>query len=480
MLRRIHRRTLAWVLAPVLVMLLSVWLIGRVSNTNTLRLTAHYLAGEPPIPEPRGTSISDYNTRKAYERYLNEGTRAVFTETGLYLFEKGGSPVRPERGEAVIAKRDWAGRRQWAVTLPASDWRDIAASPDGQCLATVIFARGSTQVALWRDGKRAWAWAWTGDSPRPRGGFYVTNTGRVLIWFDPQLFVLEGGKIIASNPHLPLVDMTPSLLTRSTLVPDGSAMVSILHPRQPGDDEFVMYYWDKLPLEYRALVIRNHKIVPVRKFTVPNINEKNWQILAGGGIMLLDGTVYAPDGSRSNDEEPWYIHVINGTKEDNLSLWHGDAVVVQRRTPRGPAFRVYLPKTARTARLPVKLAPGKQLGDIRTSGDGDYVLTVTSSDEFPSTPAGRLVRWLAEKKLAPESFCRRFLESNRIELSDKSGKLCASLSGRYSPQGAACLTAAHHRYLPLRYALSPDGRRLVILAYRLDNKRNEYLHYTWK
>lgn len=180
-MNRTYLKRLAWVAGILLAVISIVWLIDRVSTTDPLRLVAHYPAGEPPVVEPQGTRIVDYEARKASERYLREGTTMVFTESGLYHFEKGGNLLHPERGEAVIAKRDWMGKRLWAVTLPASEWRGLAASPDGQYLVTAAYRRGSAQVALWQDGQRAWAW--TTDS-QPRGGIYVNNDGRVLIWFD--------------------------------------------------------------------------------------------------------------------------------------------------------------------------------------------------------------------------------------------------------------------------------------------------------
>lgn len=189
--------------------------------------------------------------------------------------------------------------------------------------------------------------------------------------------------------------------------------------------------------------------------------------------------MYAPDGTLGG-EEGWFVSKINGTQADNFSLLHGGAVVLRRHTARGARYRLYLPQTGRTTRLTVKLEPNRELREILSSGDGNYILTLTSSNDFPPTPAGRIFRTLSRVKLLPAGFVRRYIESGRIELTDRDGKVCVSLSGRFAPgTGTTCFAAGRQRYIPLKMALSPDGRQLVILGQRPGSNRQEFLHYTW-
>jgi len=75
---------------------------------------------------------------------------------------------------------------------------------------------------------------------------------------------------------------------------------------------------------------------------------------------------------------------------------------------------------------------------------------------------------------------RRFMVSNRFKIIDKAEKTCATLNEHYAPKSAATvINAAGHGYQPLKYSLSPDGRRLVILGKRVDGEQREYLHFAW-
>lgn len=435
----------------LLVVLAAVLLIGRLNNPDTMHLVAHYSAGETPkeLPGSMATGEDD-RTRRVLRQYRDDGIRlADFTESGLYLFEKGGDPLHCNTGPAVVTRRDWAGHRISTITLPAAEWRDINPSPDGQYLATVIYNGGSVHVDVWHDGQRAWTW--TGNGSCPKGSFFINNNGRLFVWLGTKLYVVEKGQVIASNPHLPIFEMTPQMLNRSKMTPDGSALARSLHPRTSGLDDTPFYNWGNLPLDYLALTIQHHTVVPVRKFQISYMTESDWQILSDGSVMTTDCAVYAPDGTKGGDEG-WFLYKRKGSKEDT-SLWYGDTVLMHRRTPRGQRYRVYNPQAGHGAQQQLEVAPGNQILDLQPSGNGKYLLAVTANYSDP--------------------------ERMRFAIIDRSGKLQAKLSCRATPAGSARLAVGFQQYYPAKYAISPDGHSLVILGQRIGGTEREYLHYQW-
>lgn len=471
--------------------IVAVWLIfrliGYLGSLHSFRLVAHYSAKDTPTIPPH----ESLKSMPEYQQYLTEGRPAVFTASGLFLYEKGGAPFHCLEEEAVIAKRDWAGRRLWAVTLPEGSWRGFIASPDGRYLATTVSRSATTLIEVWQDGTLAWDWP--GAPFSARGGM-MTNDGRLLLWDGDVLSIVEEGEVIATNEHLPLSVWSPSLRAEYRVSPDGSALAGVLQPRRlvPGES----YFRDTGPprFEYLALTIRNRKVVPVRKFTIPNFGG-GWQFLADGSVLLGDGTVYTPDGGKGG-EAGWRtlriqehdILLILAPYLDslyammNLDLWRGDAAVQVKNAQPAPRCRIYLPQSKRT----VPLDAGtifRNTGEIQLpllSEDGRYLLTVRPTADFPPTAVGAMARFLGKKGILPDALERKMMESIRFELFEASGKLRAVLSGRFTPDGTPYIAAARHRYIPLNAALSPAGRHLVILGQRVGSQHREYLHFAWR
>ena len=142
--------------------------------------------------------------------------------------------------------RDWEGRVQWRVTLPATGEgsgivkpdsselkRAMAISPDGHYLAVAYRQGASVVVTTWHDGKqsgqvtlpRAWF-------PDARRELAVTDSGRVFLYCDAvatPIFVIEADKVIATGHHrskLPAIDSVFSSTNWRSVIKDGTLLVS--------------------------------------------------------------------------------------------------------------------------------------------------------------------------------------------------------------------------------------------------------------
>ncbi|MHB0935038.1 MAG: hypothetical protein ACYDCO_04740 [Armatimonadota bacterium] len=465
MFKQMRLKKLLWFAVPVLAVLIAWWVIDWLDRADEFRLIAHYSAGEmPPANAPRlhGDAYSDYR------KYLDEGPLATFTETGLFLYETGGDPVHCDREDAVVAKRDWQGRRLWAVTLPKSAVRRFVVSPDGHYLAAV---HTGAPVEVLKDGKSVWKWqpaALAFDDE-----FRLTDDGRLFAWTGGRLSIVQDGKVIATHPHLPLQEMRPDALTKLQFVPDGSALVGLIHPRSPGSDDIAFYFGETPTLVYLALTVKGGKVVPVSKYRIP-FRSKEWYLLSDGSVLTERGAIYLPDGSVS-EGQGWYVQRFGG--KNSTVLWRGDEEILSRRTPRGPRFRLLNTRTGRGKRLDLQVDPNRPPLLILPSSDGRHVLTYGSVNTFPPTVSGRLAQWLAARKILTDVLTQRFTRNMRFDLCDPEGQTQASLSVTVPRQGSPYVTAGGRRYLPVKYALSPDARHLVLLGVRVDNNQREYLHF---
>jgi|GEM_PF-2157189 len=196
-MRRIRWYKIALIAGSLLALWLAFWSIGHFTDPHRYRLVARYAARDAPTVPPEEYLKDD----PGYQRYITEGRPAVFTESGQFLYEKGGDPYHTEQEEAVIAKRDWSGRRLWSVTLPECDWRSFSASPKGEYLATVSAGGGSTLIEIWQDGKLTWDWP--ASHFNWNGAVLINNDCRVLFWNEDQVTVVEDGEMIATG-ELPL------------------------------------------------------------------------------------------------------------------------------------------------------------------------------------------------------------------------------------------------------------------------------------
>lgn len=489
MFKRFGVKNLAWVGIPLVLLLIwfIFWLIGRIAGPHVFHLVAHYSAKDTPTtPVPQNEIMSE-PVRQQYEQYLAEGRPAVFTESGLFLYEKGGDLLHTEQEEAVIALHDWAGRRLWAVTLPACTWRQFSASPDGKYLVTSTYGRGSELIEVWQDGKLAWDFTPTQISGL--GSTQINNDGRLFIWSGDKVLVVEEGEVIASNDHLPLEVWTPTMLAKYRVCQDGSAMAGVLHPRAltPGDN----YFHDtaKPRLEYLALTIRNRKVVPVRKFTIPNVTA-DWQLLSDGSVLFADGTRYAPDGKKdggqgwetSPNDISFMLHLNfsnNSAFESTHDLWPGTVVLQRQSNAQGNNYRIYLPHSGQSVPIATKLVQGAPLLGTQPSDDGRHLLRIIDVNDYAASPVGKIGRVLGNKHMLSAAQKRKLKESIRFELYDPSGKLQASLSGRLSEKNTPCIAAAGHLYIPMNATISPDGRYLVVLGQNVYGNERDYLHFAW-
>ena len=73
----------------------------------------------------------------------------------------------------------------------------------------------------------------------------------------------------------------------------------------------------------------------------------------------------------------------------------------------------------------------------------------------------------------------RFGVSMQFALYNPSWQRNATLDCRFTQNGTPCIAVGTRRYMPVKYALSPDGRSLVILGQHIGGTRREYLHFTW-
>jgi len=487
MLKRIHWARWALLVGALLALWLIFRLIGQFAGIHPYHLVARYPTGDTPTIPPSEAM----KRTPEYQKYLDEGRPAVFTASGLYLYEKGGDPFHCSEEEAVIAKHDWTGRRLWAVTLPEGDWRGFTTSPDGEYLATTVFGRGSTLIEVWRDGKLAWDWP---DAPFGRGEGYLTDDGRMLLWDDDKLYVAEDGEVIATNEHLPREVWSPNLLAEYRVSPDGSALAGVLQPRRldPGES----YYRDTAPpsFEYQALTIHKRKVILQRKFKIPSTGEA-WRFLTDGSVLFDNGMRYAPDGKKSGGTGwqtlnsssvlDYSMSGPHGSMPDALyiqaldfGLWQGDAMLQYQGTP-AEHCRIYLPQSGRAVPVAAGIVTDERTVALQPSEDGRYLLAANLIYDYPTSASGAVARFLGEKGLLPAAAKRGVMESLRFELYDPSGRPRAVLHGRFTPEGKIYIAAARHRYTPLKFTLSPDGRHLVILGQRVDNNKRDYLHFAW-
>jgi len=459
MFKRIRLKSMLWIAVPLVVLVIAWLVISALDRPHVFRLVAHYSAGEmPPANAPRlhGSATSEYR------KYLDEGPPATFSETGLFVYETGGDPVHCDQEDAIVAKRDWQGRRQWAVTLPKSAVHRFAVSPDGHYLVAI---HTGAPVEMWKDGKSRWKWQPPGLAAKDQ--FRVTNDGRLFAWTNGRLSIVQDGQLLASHPHLPLEDMRYESLTQLQLTPDGSALVGLIHPRSPGDDDFAYYFGETPTLIYQALTIKGRKIVPVTKYRTPFPYRYDvlWFLLADGSVLTERGTMYLPDGSTS-DTGGWGVVRPGGKK--SAVLWRGNWEILSRRTPRGPRFRLLDTRTLRSKKFTLTFDQQRPFGDIVPSSDGRYVLTYGPASTFPPTIGGKLARALAAKQILTGPLTQWFTRDIRFDLCDLDGQVLTSVN--------AFTTAGGRRYGALKYTLSPDARHLVELSMRDDGMR-EYLHF---
>jgi len=240
--------------------------------------------------------------------------------------------------------------------------------------------------------------------------------------------------------------------------------------------------------EYLALAIRNRKVVPVRKFTVPNAGE-NWQFLSDGSVLFADGALYSPDGKKGG-APGWQTYLaINSLIQSSIGagrnqafgsiLWNGDVRIQYKGTPPAGRCRIFLPHSGRSIPIAADIVKIDKIMALLPSEDGSYLLSVNLDYDFSSTAVGTLARRLNEKVILPDALKYKAMEGIRFELYEPAGKKRAVLSGRFIAEGIPYIAAARHRYLPINAAISPDGRSLVILAQRIDSNIREYLHFAW-
>jgi len=481
------------VILVVLAVALLFKIIDWYASPHTFRLVAHYSA-KAKLARP-------IDTRQLYPedlKRLEEGDPAVFTEAGLFLYEQGSGFYQADEQEAVIAFRDWRGRRRWAVTLPASSFRGFFASPNGRYLATYCGGRGSSLFEVWRDGKSVYEWM-----PDESGSDQVVridNDGQLSVWYDGKLSVIQDGEVIASNLNLPTGVYTEKSNTDYRVAPDGTAMAGLVHTIRRSDADYSRP--DPGPsLDYIALDIKGNKIVATHQL-FKKVPDEGWRFLPGGDLEFADGTLYTRNGQRrsSNGWVPFDSFIGAGTSD----LWHGDAIIqgqatqvfmtspqVQAPTPT-PLLRVYNPRTGLTWQLPNIMSANDSVSSdfykVYASGNGRYALVIIHNNDYPPTMAGRLARTFKGSASMRKLFHRIPATYTHFKLYDQFGKLKAQMICPVTDTGygmddfiltTPVFKVGKRQYAMVSYALSQDGKNLVVLAQSLTGHDRLYLHFAW-
>ncbi|MHB0936492.1 MAG: hypothetical protein ACYC6A_08895 [Armatimonadota bacterium] len=476
----------------VILLIVAVALLFKVidwfASPHTFRLAVHYSA--------KAKLAGPIDTRQLYPedlKRLEEGDPAVFTEAGLFLYEQGSSFYQADEQEAVIAFRDWRGRRRWSVTVPQGTFRGCYASPNGRYLATFCYGRGSSILEVWRDGKSVYDWI-----PETSGsgqGVRIDNDGQLFVWYDGKLSVIQDGEVIASNPNL-----QPSVWTGKTrveyhLAPDGTAMAGLVYTICRPDDDYSRPHPGPY-LDYVPLTIRGNKVVATHRLYKNITSEGSWSFLPGGDLLFTDGTLYARNGQQRSNGAGW-IPTMRFAGEGSGHLWHGEALIeVQLPSPVTmnagaplpsftPRFRVNLPRAGRTWQLPQEVLSNSGSSDrfaVSASGDGRYALAVTYHNQYPPTMTSRLARACSGNATLRTLFGRVPKNYAQFKLYDQSGKqkaqmLCPVTDFEYD--AAPVIKVGKRKYAMLNHALSQDGSHLVVLAQSLTGHDREYLHFAW-
>ena len=454
-------------------------IIDWFASPHTFRLVAHYSAKATLVE-----SVDPKQVDSSYRTFLEEGEPAVFTEAGLFLFEQGSKAYQADQQEAVIAFRDWRGRRQWAVTLPECEFRNIFASPDGRYLASFC-ATGVGLYTVWHDGKPVYTWE-SEDYYGPPDCL-IDNAGRLFLWQDDCLTVVKDGKVIATNFHLPHSVQTITTAVDYRLAPDGTAMAGMVC-----STDFPIDIYERagstppaIPrprLDYINLTIRGNKVAAAHRVLENVPGDGNWWFLSGGDIQFSDGTIYTSTGQqrKGNGWEPINLQVYG----DSLQLWHGEAALQVNHSAGVIRYRVHHPGNGRTWPLPKGTVDteGNTTRDIAVSGDGRHALELKMDQNYPPTTAGRVARALSGNATLRKLFSRVPKEYAQFKLYDqasilKAQTICPVTDTEYAP--TPVFKIGKRKYAMVSYALSQDGKHLVVLAKSLTGHDREYLHFAW-
>lgn len=482
----------------VILVIIAVSLLFKVidwyASPHTFRLVAHYSA-KGTLAEP----VDPKQVDSAYREFLEEGEPAVFTEAGLFLFEQGSKVYQADQQQAVVAFRDWRGRRRWAVTLPKCASRDIFASPDGRYLAAVC-TDGAGLYQVWHDGKSLYICEPDGYDGSP--SYLIDNRGRFFIWQDDSLTVVDDGKVIASNPKLPRTVQTKTTCVNYQLAPDGTTMAGMVYSLDFPVDIYERAGSSppaipKPSLDYVSLTIRGSKVVATHRLYKNITIEGNWSFLLGGDLLCTDGTILTRNGQQRSHGAGWIpLEPLIG--DGSVHLWHGEAMT-EVRLPSPvtigsgaplpsftPHFRVILPRTGHSWLLPqqvlVTVNSSSDRFDISASGDGRYALAVTYHDQYPPTMTGRLARACNGIKALRKLFTRVPKDYAQFMLFDQAGKqraqmICPVTDAAYDT--VPVLKVEKQKYAMVSCALSQDGKNLVVLAQSVTGHDREYLHFAW-
>ncbi|MHB9107908.1 MAG: hypothetical protein ACYDCO_12695 [Armatimonadota bacterium] len=423
------------------------------STPRTYRLAASY-----PLTDDEGLNITDLGV--------------LLVRHGSLSYQDG----RFQSGPHVFTLRDWQGRQRWRLEVPGRP--DYAFTPDGHRLAVLNQVDDETyEVREWVDGRQAWRMT------LPRTA-YCSNEIRYL-----GEYVLVQKLVNAQSCYVAIRD------GRIAAVSDGewsypvptSFGGAVAYGSQTTSDGSLKLVGPATNLATKETVAQRYLVTMAVRGKTITYTARPAPKLSDGIELLDDGTLLEEDGSvyqgrtllrrlagkplddelhDNLDDERYRDSITRQSASDKLAI-----EIIRPRTGKSWTLRVNDTNTTLGfpifGKTPVRAA--------RLVGNGQYAAVI--SHVLPSQRMDMIIRVIARSQILLPLLARYSMRQ-QLRLYNHRGEVKAVLPLAEESESLVMLPVDDSTYTISDYAVSNDGRALIVLVRQGDGKER-LLHYAW-